>query len=314
MEIKIKEIQIDRQAIVPTLTVGFWLEFDYFTESPISITGRLLTNNKVVAQLNEYQLNTGYDFGLKILSRNKKNKLHIEQNSNRYFAQLSASLTNRTIEYIENQREKRPEKSVNFSIEFIVKTIEILAEPEKITNDVFLNVKIKKHSKNWEIKQSDWIRNYSPYLGIGNFLLLELEIPEKEKVSENWIKLYERLYLRLAEMKDALQNGDWQKTLIISRQFIEGLKFDTRQKKQREFKEDFKTLFINDQFSEQGFDEFYNGIKAFFNYTSKYIHDKNKTGELNIVPIPTKEDAYFVYALGIGLLNIIGKKSNKGSR
>jgi len=142
MEIKIKEIQIDRQAIVPTLTIGFWLEFDYFTESPISITGRLLTNNKVVAQLNEYQLNTGYDFGLKILSRNKKNKLHIEQNSNRYFAQLSASLTNRTIEYIENQREKRPEKSVNFSIEFIVKTIEILAEPEKITNDVFLNVKM----------------------------------------------------------------------------------------------------------------------------------------------------------------------------
>lgn len=316
MEIKIKEIQIDKQAIVPTLTIGVRLEFDYYIESPISITGRLLTNNKVVAQLNEYQLNTDCEFGLKILSRNEKDKLYRERSFKVYFTQLTAILTNKTIEYIENQREKSPEKSVNFSIEFIVKNIEIPAGPQKITDDVFLNVKIKRYSKNLEIKQSDWIKNYAPYLGIGNFLLLELEIPEKEKVSEGWIELYERLYLRLNEMEHSLQNGDWQKTLNVARQFFENLKFDSKKfKKHREFKDELKELFIQDQHSEQGFNDFYSGILNFFNYTSKFIHDKsNQTGELNKIPIPTKEDAYFVYALGIGILNIIGKKTNKGSR
>ena len=115
-------------------------------------------------------------------------------------------------------------------------------------------------------------------------------------------------------MRDALQNGDWEKTIYISRQFIEGLKFNTRKEKERKFKDEFKKLFINDNFTEQGFNEFYNGINAFFNYTSKYYHDKNKIGELNSVPTPTKEDAYFLYALAIGLLNIVGKKSNKVSR
>jgi len=179
-----------------------------------------------------------------------------------------------------------------------------------------MTVKVKKYSKNFEIKQSDWIKNYTAHLGIGNFLLLELEIPEKEKVPEAWIELYERVYFRLNDMKHSIQHGDWQKTLeIAARQFFEDLKFDERFKKHREFKNELRDLFFQDQHSEQGFHEFYSGILNFFNYTSKFIHDRsNKTGELNKRPIPTKEDAYFVYALGIGLLNIIGKKLNKGSR
>jgi len=104
MEIKVKEIQIDKQAIVPTLTIGVSIEFDYYIESPISVTGRLLTNNKVIAQLNEYQLNTNYNFELKILSRNEKDKLFGKRSPTTYFAQLTAILTNKTIEYIENQR------------------------------------------------------------------------------------------------------------------------------------------------------------------------------------------------------------------
>jgi hypothetical protein len=63
-----------------------------------------------------------------------------------------------------------------------------------------------------------------------------------------------------------------------------------------------------DQHSEVGFQHLLNSIYNLFEFISKYIHDKDQQQQLNPTPIPLKEDAYFAFALSVGLLNIIGKK------
>jgi len=63
------------------------------------------------------------------------------------------------------------------------------------------------------------------------------------------------------------------------------------------------------QHSEEAIDNLYNAIWKFFEFLSKFIHDKDKDGNnYQVLPIPNKEDAYFAYALSIGLLGLIGKK------
>jgi hypothetical protein len=76
-------------------------------------------------------------------------------------------------------------------------------------------------------------------------------------------------------------------------------------------KDKLKVLFLNEQHTEEGFNDFAKAIFHFHQFISKYIHEKDQEG--NFIPdvIPTKEDAYFAYTLSISLLNVIGKKISK---
>lgn len=52
MKIKINNITVDQQSLTPTLSIGVNIDFNDEHEAPISITGRLLTDNiKNVYQL-----------------------------------------------------------------------------------------------------------------------------------------------------------------------------------------------------------------------------------------------------------------------
>ena len=79
----------------------------------------------------------------------------------------------------------------------------------------------------------------------------------------------------------------------------------------KKFEEELTKLFTEEQHSQEGIQNLIDGIWKFFEYNSKFIHDRDKKGNLNSIPIATKEDAYFIYALGVGLLNVIGKKLSK---
>lgn len=308
MEIKLQNITIDQQAISPTLTIGLYLEFGYSLETPISISGRLLSaDSKVLSLLNEYQLNTDSNFGLKQFSKAERDRIWREKSNHSYYAQLTATLPSNAIEHIELIREKDHEKSVRFNMDFVVKFLDMPATPQEITID-FLRVNIKRAYTNAVIKQSDWVKNYSPLLGIGNFLLLELIIPDKHKVSKEWKELYDRASLRLTEMNEAIRLGDWQKTMDRGRQFYDSLKIGDKKDGHQKFEQELRKLFEADQHSPEGIQNFLDGIWKFFDYNSKFVHDKDRKGNLNPIPITTKEDAYFIYAMGVGLLNIIGKK------
>ncbi len=311
MKVKIENILIDNQAILPTLTIGVDLEFRHNIEAPVSISGRLITaDGKTISFLNEYQVNFDKNFGFRILARMEKDKINQEKKANNYYAKMTAMLSPKAIEHIELQREINNEKSVMFSMDFVIKFIDIPAESQNLTDDSLMQLRIKREYGSYEIKQSDWIKNFSPQLGIGNFLLLELQIPDNHKVKPDWVELYNRLVLRLNEMKNAIRQGDWQKTMDRSRQFFDALKIGDGKDGHKKFEEELRKLFIKDQHSNEGIQNFLDGIHKFFDYNSKFVHDTDRKGNLNPIPLANKEDAYFIYILGIGLLNIIGRKTN----
>jgi hypothetical protein len=70
-------------------------------------------------------------------------------------------------------------------------------------------------------------------------------------------------------------------------------------------------LFIEDDHDQESFDDFHGGILKFYSFLSKYKHGKNRKGDFKKYPTPHKEDAYFAYGLGLGLLNLIGAKLNR---
>ncbi|HEX7904676.1 MAG TPA: hypothetical protein VF487_12410 [Chitinophagaceae bacterium] len=315
MDIKVTHIDIDTNSITPSLVIATEITYYYNQEAPFSISGRIITSDgKTVAIVNEYQINREVSIGLKVLDKETRDVIYGSGGKYRfsYEAHLTSFLSPNAIDHIERLREENLEKEVVLNFGFIVKYLNTPSDQGDV-DDVkghapLISIQARNFNHQFKIKQSDWINKYSSLLGIGNFLLLELQIPSRVNVEDAWIDLYERLILRIKEMLDAIRHGDWQKTMTKARQFYENLKFDSRFIGQQELKDRLKELFIQDQHSAEGFEEFNKGISSFFNYTSKFIHDKDRVGQLNPVPIPRKEDAYFVYSLAIGLVNVIGRK------
>jgi hypothetical protein len=145
-------------------------------------------------------------------------------------------------------------------------------------------------------------------LGIGDFFLLEMEAPITGAIAQEWRAFFDRSLQRVHDMREAIQHQDWQKAMFYARMFYENLKFNEQRAGSKTLKDQLRLLFAQEQHGEEGFEALFKGISNFFNYTSKFIHDKDRAGGLNPVPIAAKEDAYFVYTLAIGLLQIIRKK------
>lgn len=142
--------------------------------------------------------------------------------------------------------------------------------------------------------------------------MLELAVPARHNVEGHWEVLYKRASERLNEMENSMKQGEWEMALMKARQFYETLKMGGDKEGHKDFEEELKLLFAKDQHSPQGTSDFLAGIWNFFNFLSKFVHEKDRDGKIiEARPIPTKEDAYFAYALGVGLLNIIGKKTSK---
>ena len=308
MEIKITDITIDHQALIPTLSV--YIEMEFETEIPLNISGRLKTNDgKVVSLLNENQSYGECMFDQLKPAAATKFRGSREVKKTSYRAIMSAQLLSNAIEHIELQREKDNDKSVKFELDFIIKHIErTLYQIE--SNPYLFRFQVVNGRSNFTIKHSDWVKKYSPHLGIGNFLLLELQIPDERKVSEFWKELYSKLVENLSGMEACLRNGDWVKTMFLARKFYENIKIGDKKPGHKKFQDEFSKLLAKDQHGEEGIQEFFDAIWKFFEFVSKYVHEKDKSGNFNPVPVSTKEDAYFAYALALGLVNLIGKKTN----
>lgn len=309
MRIKNTDIIIDNRTLNPTFTILVDLEFLYEVEFPVSISGRLSTNDgKVIAFLNECQANRDNKYGINTLTREQKAELHQVKRVNDYYAQLTASLTHKAIEYIEIQREKDYEKAARFNLELLVKHIDVPAEPYDLTANYLLELNVKRYDSDIVIKQSDWVRKFSPPLGIGNFLLLELHIPDDTEVTIFWKELYEQLTHNLKEIEACLRSGDWQKAMFFARKFYENAKIGDSKKTHGKFKDEFSKLMVQDNHSQDGINDLHTAIWKLFEFISKYVHDKDREGNINPLPVSTKEDAYFAYTIALGFLNLIGRK------
>lgn len=311
MDIKNISIATDSQTLTPSLQISLALEYNPGKEIPVSVTGRLLSSeNKIISNLTDnYFASDSKAFEMLQLTPIKT----LPKQPLWYF-HLTAPLSHIAIEHIENLRGTNEDRSVTFNFDLVVKYFKLPEQgPVLATSSAktIMRFQIERIKTSNTIPQGDWIKRFSPYFGIGKFMLLELKIPEGILVDEFWQKLYDRVVQNLQEMEKGLKNGDWQNVMTISRKFYENIKFGDKKPSHTKFREQFDIIMKNQGHTDEGIQNLYDAIKNLFSFTSKYVHDKDKDGNLNPLVISTKEDAYLVYSLSVGLLSLIGKKISK---
>lgn len=299
-------VEVNNQSINPMLNIWVNLEFDYSAEIPLSLSGKLcLQNGKILSALTEYQLNTDNKYGITLKTEQEKKTR--SNNKRNHSVQLSAVLTPLAIDFIEKEREKHSNKSVEFYLEFVSKTLISPVNVENFIANDLVSVNIESKSKRIIIEQSDWVTNFSPKLGIGNFLLLELNIA-KPNISEFWKEIIELLTKNVLEMEKSIRLGEWKKTMEYSRQFFDGLNIKNTRQTNAPFEDELRKILIEEQHNDEGITDLLKAIRSLFDFTSKYVHPKDRSGMVKPYPNAKKEDAYLVYTLSIGLLNLIGSK------
>lgn len=314
MHLEVKNISVEPNCLVPTLRILLDVTYHYQVEAPLTIGGQLLAEDgKVIGSLHELQSARESDLHLKPLEKSSRDARFSDPKFRQvYQAYISCELSAKSIHHIELLRSNNAEKSVILNGNFIIKSAYMpsaLADIEQSGNHAaLLQVNVKRMYSQYTIGQSEWVQQYAGILGLGDYLLLEMVLPDIDRVPIHWQELFQRSVERIKEMKKAILHHDWQQVMFKARQFFENLKFNIQHTPQRQFKDELKQLFEKQQYSPEGFEDLYTGITAFFNYASKFIHDKDRQGQLNPVPLPGREDANFVYALSIGLLDILVQK------
>jgi len=315
MSLKIRSVSVNNQSIFNQLI--FDVEIPYCTdyEYPILISGILSTvnGNTEIATLIEYR-NDSEDIRINSMD----NHSHNNQDNNAKF-KLIADLSPKAIEHIENIREKHTPKDIEFKIELQVKYIRAdyncEAHKKQISeqqgtnatkgdqyNIPFIKFRFEQMQANYKIEQSDWIARFAEKLGIGKFLLLELNIPEiKKNNGETLNETHEILKKKIKLVENFIKKGEWYAAMTPLKEFYETFK-------NVELKNELKDLLKEDCHEDLGIDNFFKGIDSFYHFVCKYIHPLDQTKRTKAIPTANKEDVYLGYSLAISILNLISKK------
>jgi hypothetical protein len=303
---------VDVNSVDLALEIQTHVKFQSEVELPLYISGNVSIGNKVIARISDLNFTNSNPFKLQMKHQAQINQMSANGGRmDNYFPKMYAPLSSKAVEHIENVREKHPEKSVMLHFDITIKFLlmpTIIDNRQIHVNDVQLEFQTKTEHLEHIIGHSDWINKFTKPLGIGNFMLLEFTIPEKRVVDTEWEELYEKLYERTEEMELAIRKGEWKQVMVAARQFYENIKIGDKKSNHVPLEEKLKLLFMEEQHSEEGFQNLMNGISNFFDFASKYIHDKSRTQRIQPTPLYTKEDSYFIFSLSIGLLNMIAKK------
>ncbi|MDI1233386.1 MAG: hypothetical protein PSX81_03780 [bacterium] len=307
VNVKIEHISVESESINPALSINILVECNFLTESPISVSGTLSVDGKVVSYLTELKyFDRGYT-ELAILGEEQVVKINSGNRLNIYQTNLTALLSPIAIDWIEKSREKEREKSVNLSFEFAVRYIEMTAKSNRLygTNPPFQRIKQSKEFRSYIISQSDWINRFYNYIGAGKFILVELPLIGEASTIPLWKDLTNELYGNIQEMDSKVKIGDWQSVIVVSRKFFENIKIGDNKAGNKKFRDDFNQKLKQLNHDDEGIKNLHDAIWQLFEFSSKFIHTKNKTGELKQIPTANKEDAYLVYSLSICLYNIL---------
>lgn len=317
MKIVINSISVDTQSINPALQLDIAVEYVDEIEAPFLISGAIVSSGKIISTIEQVQIINQQQYDLVVFDQKTRNT-RIDGGSKyktRATFKLISILSTKALDYLEESRNKHFEKSVNLQIDFVLMSISLPYKPVGAggpqTGDELLKIKQEKVFENYVIKQSDWVNHFSTQLGIGKFLLLELMILDKVVNSRYWIELYDNLAKNLEDTETALKNGDWYHAMFHLRRFYENIKVGDNKPGSKNFKEELSYVLGEDNHSEIGKDNFYSALWNLFDFFSKYVHEKDQVGNPQPKPIARKEDAYFGYSVGIGLLNLIGRKLNR---
>jgi hypothetical protein len=309
MNLKVTEILIDAESINPTLNIAVDITYYNKVEIPLSISGQLKAgDNKTIATLNETRLSSNVSFDKQMTihayTYEQIEALKKAKQTDIYYANLSAILSPQAIAHIETVREKEQQNDVHFYFNLVLKTMHLPSEAKEFT----IRVIATKAYDRCTIKQNDWLNKFAAPLGIGNFLIVEFEIPNKPNIMPIWKEFYDRLAAKIKDIENAIRQTDWQKVMEQSRRFYEILKIGDGKEGHEELNEELKKLFIKDKYSVKDYTAFVEGAWKFHEFFSAFTHETAKDGMIKPNPIAKKEDAYFAFMMATGILEVVGKK------
>lgn len=309
MELTIQEISANTKSIKPGLFIDVAIDYYVSSEILISYEGILKSEDGMeLVQIKQHP-SRGYHTQMNLATPNqieKKTKGLIR-------LKLYAQLDEHIIEHVEKCRHENLNKDVSFTVDLKVKYQTTTFNPREMLQRAFslLTLKDEDLSSSFNIPQSDWINKFSKDLNIGNYILLEFNQANIELIHKKFNALGESVddlknkLLRgkniLDRMSDLLRKGEWDSVMRNSREFFELFKLGKGNPIEAELKEMYKVR----NGSELGFKPFYDAIFNMFEYISKFIHELDKSHNLQIKPTAKSEDAYFAYSTCISVFKII---------
>ncbi|MCL4497249.1 MAG: hypothetical protein M1467_03965 [Deltaproteobacteria bacterium] len=245
-----------------------------------------------------------------------------------YVIKFILTLNKELLDYIDNVRQKNSKKDVvlNVKINFIflqfdlflyrnadgnVKDILPSNNPNLMmlicnSGSCFKQNSIEE-SLRLVIKSSDWIQEFAPVLGLGNFLTVEVPILNQEmKIEahgdfENLSKILNDLVNNgiLYKIHSFLVQGEWNKVVEESRKIWEPL--------QKNKNTITQLISGTTNISEDKANQFVESIDKLYGYSSDLHHSIYK-GSIKPSYIGDKSDAYMIYTLLVSIFNMISYK------
>lgn len=160
----------------------------------------------------------------------------------------------------------------------------------------FLHVSKQVESKiSYRIPSRDWTDDFLPELGFSGKLIVDIPDPtdfHNEDIGEGLVEAYKELEKAEAE----LQRGEWRSVVSHMLGVYDTIKDD-----------DLWSL------QEGGYTKAaegnLNGLQSNFNdFLGKFRHRRGKGGDLQDKTEPHREDAYFMYSMMAGLVQLLAKK------
>lgn len=307
----IKEtIEVDSNAINPTIVVRCDFEYIEGWEVPVSLNGEIrLANGKKAASLTWNRIEENLSGDLTFPDELFRNEAHGNpRQRNTIRVSLSAELSQMVIDQIEKLRDAEHEKAARFVAVLGFTSLRSETNQRSGNKSQKLVLRHETQSLYFVLNQSDWVKKFAEPLGIGKFLLMELRVLDHIDIPESWKKVFERTQQRLLEMDQAIKQGAWFTAMDRGRQVFDNLKVFDGKPAHAALVADFDAALKACNHSDAGIKDLKEGIKHLFHFGSKYVHDTGLTGVLNPATIATKEDAYLMYSIGLSILNMLGSK------
>lgn len=218
------------------------------------------------------------------------------------------ALSKHAIEHIETLRHTTEDKitRLNFGVSYsYFKSDSSLLSGIKSQSNLLEKVKEKKIISK-DIESSQWLRDYAPYLGLGNYILHEFKVPSMNRnPSNSFSDQYKHGFEVLEKMHEKLLQGEWSEVITYSRQFLEIFR---NKKGELTFTEIKAKIEARNKNSEP-YNLLNDAIYKLFDFASKFHHrmDRSNTN-IQTLPEARSEDAYLMFSLCSGILNYFSHK------
>ena len=168
---------------------------------------------------------------------------------------------------------------------------------------IFLEVRDEYQEIQESIASSDWVSDFAPQLEIGRFITTELPLPSPVAINKEFAERLNKATEALQKMEEEAKKGEWTEVIQNSRPVAELLRDEIM----------VSSVLAKHGFSEEAAGSLLGTIRNLFDYSSKFIHKVAKDGTIIPAEIKAeKEDAYLIYSVSIGLLNLLTQKVRKG--